>query len=53
MAAQRNAIRGATASTYKLTKKDKGKKISVKVTRTATGYTTLVLKSAQTGAIKG
>ena len=47
------AIRGATASTYKLTRKDKGKKLSVKVTRTATGYTTLVLKSAQTGAIKG
>ena len=48
-----NAIRGATAAKYKLTKKDKGKKISVKVTRTAEGWKTLVLKSAQTGAIKG
>ena len=47
------AIRGATASKYKLTRKDKGKKISIKVTRTATGYADLVLKSAQTRAIKG
>jgi hypothetical protein len=47
------AIKKATKVKYKLTKKDKGKKISVKVTRSAAGYDKLVLKSAQTKAIKG
>ena len=35
-----------------LVKGDRGKKISVRVTRTATGYATLVLKSAQTRKIR-
>ncbi len=34
------SISGATKSTYKLTSKDRGKKISVRVTATKTGYTT-------------
>jgi len=40
------AIKGATKSTYKLVAADKGKKISVKVTGTKTGYVTVVKTSA-------
>jgi hypothetical protein len=42
------AIKKATKSTYKLTAKDKGKKISVKVTGTLSGYTTKAVKSKAT-----
>ena len=45
------AISGATGSTYKLTATDKGKRITVRVTGTKTGYTTLVKTSAATAAI--
>ena len=38
-------IKKATKASYKLTKKDKGKKISVRVTRTKAGYKTLTLTS--------
>ncbi|NQX12282.1 hypothetical protein HQQ80_11645 [Microbacteriaceae bacterium VKM Ac-2855] len=40
------AISGATAATYKLVTADKGAAISVKVTGTKTGYTTLTKQSA-------
>jgi uncharacterized protein YjbI with pentapeptide repeats len=40
------AIKGATSSSFKLTTAYKGKKISVKVTQTATGYTTAVKTSS-------
>ena len=43
------AIKGATKSTYKLAKADKGKKITVKVTGKKAGYTT---KSATSKATK-
>ena len=43
------AIKGATKSTYKLAKGDKGKKIAVKVTGKRAGYTT---KSATSKATK-
>ena len=43
------AIKGATKSTYKLAKADKGKKITVKVTGKRAGYTT---KSATSKATK-
>ncbi len=46
------AIKGATASTYKLAKADKGKKITVKVTGRMDGYTTLVKASKKTGKVK-
>jgi uncharacterized protein YjbI with pentapeptide repeats len=39
-------IKGATSSSFKLTTTYKGKKISVKVTQAATGYTTAVKASA-------
>ena len=39
-------IKGATKSTYKLTKKDKGKKIRVRVTVKKSGYTNGVKTSA-------
>lgn len=45
------AISGATASTYKLTSTDKGKRITVKVTGTKAGYTTLAKTSAATATI--
>ncbi|MDQ1136955.1 hypothetical protein QE410_001754 [Microbacterium sp. SORGH_AS 1204] len=45
------AISGATSSTYKLTSSDKGKRITVKVTGTKTGYTTLAKTSAATATI--
>jgi predicted alpha-1,2-mannosidase len=46
------AIAKATKSTYKLTSKDKGKKISVKVTLTKSGYVKKTLTSAKTKAVK-
>lgn len=45
------AISGATSSTYKLTSTDKGKRITVRVTGTKTGYTTLAKTSAATATI--
>lgn len=45
-------ISKATKSTYKLTKKDRGKKITVKVTLRATGYITISKTSAKTRAVK-
>ncbi|WEO77994.1 hypothetical protein BJQ94_02840 [Cryobacterium sp. SO2] len=45
------AIKGATASTYKLSSTDKGAKISVRTTATAPGYTTLVKASTPTVTI--
>lgn len=45
------AISGATASTYKLTSADKGKRITVRVTGTKAGYTTLSQTSTATAAI--
>ncbi len=42
------AISGATASTYVLTSMDSGKKISVRVTVSAVGYTNGVIKSVAT-----
>ncbi|MCJ1706732.1 hypothetical protein [Microbacterium sp. VKM Ac-2923] len=44
-------ISGATATTYKPTATDRGKRITVRVTGTKTGYTTLVKTSAATAAI--
>ncbi len=38
-------IKKATKSSYKVTAKDKGKKLSVRVTRSKAGYTTLALTS--------
>jgi hypothetical protein len=46
------AIKKATKSSYKLTKKDKGKRISVKVTGTRDGYTKASVTSAKTAKIK-
>ena len=40
------AIKKATKASYKLTAKDKGKKVSVKVTYSKAGLTTVVKKSA-------
>lgn len=45
-------IKRATATTYKLVKADKGKKIRVKVTGRNTGYTTLSKTSAKTKKVK-
>ena len=45
-------ISGATKSSYKLVKKDKKKRISVKVTGSKSGYTTVSRTSAQTGKVK-
>jgi hypothetical protein len=44
-------ISGATATTYKLTATDKGKRITVRVTGTKAGYTTLSQTSTATAAI--
>jgi bacillolysin len=46
------AIAGATRSTYKLKNADKGKRISLQVTGTRSGYTTLSKTSAETKKIK-
>ncbi|MFT4082357.1 MAG: hypothetical protein QM638_07200 [Nocardioides sp.] len=45
-------IKGATKAKLKLTKKLSGKRISVKVTGTKTGYTTLAKTSATTAKVK-
>lgn len=45
------SISGATKSSYKLTSKDKGKKITVVVTGKKTGYTTVAKTSASTKAV--
>jgi hypothetical protein len=45
-------IAGATGSTYKLTKKDKGKKISVRVTGSKSGLSPASATSAQTKKVK-
>ncbi|CAN7250349.1 carboxypeptidase regulatory-like domain-containing protein [Knoellia sp. LjRoot47] len=45
------AITGATASTYKLTTTDKGKTLTVRVTGSKTGYTSVAKTSAATTAI--
>jgi hypothetical protein len=45
-------ISKATKSTYKLTSKDRGKKITVKVTLKATGYLTISKTSGKTKAVK-
>ncbi|MDR1043256.1 MAG: hypothetical protein LBL54_05060, partial [Clostridiales Family XIII bacterium] len=42
------AIKKATKSSYKITKADKNKKISVKVTGTVEGYTSKSVKSKAT-----
>ncbi|WP_377321049.1 hypothetical protein ACFJIY_18260 [Pimelobacter simplex] len=41
-------IKGATRATYKLAKADRGKRVSVRVTGTRTGYVTVVRTSAAT-----
>jgi len=46
------AISGATKSTYKITTKDLGKKITVTVTSTLTGYKKATKTSAATAAVK-
>lgn len=45
-------ISKATKSTYKLTKKDRGKRITVKVTFRATGYITISRTSGKTKAVR-
>ncbi|MEN0130543.1 MAG: GH92 family glycosyl hydrolase [Brevundimonas sp.] len=47
-----SAIKGATSSAYKLTSADRGKKISVKVTLTKSGYTTRSYTTARTSTIR-
>ncbi len=46
------AIKKATKSSYKLTKSDKGKRITVKVTVSKAGYATRALTSAKTAKVK-
>lgn len=46
-------ISRATGETYKLKSADKGKRISVRITATALGYTTVVATSATTARVKG
>ncbi len=45
-------IKGATKASYKLTKKDRRKKISVRVTATKTHYATVVRTSAKTTKVR-
>ena len=45
-------IKGATKSTYKLAKADKGKKITVKVTGKKSGYTSVTKTSKSTSKVK-
>ncbi|HEX8780854.1 MAG TPA: hypothetical protein VF728_06775, partial [Nocardioides sp.] len=47
------AITGATASTYKLTSTDMGKTLTVRVTGTKSGYTTVAKTSAATATVLG
>src|SRR5690606_25263484 len=46
------AIKGATKSTYKIAKVHRGKKITVKVTYSKTGYTSVKKTSKATARIK-
>lgn len=46
------AIAGATASTFKLSREQLGKKISVSVTGSRPGYTTKTITSASTAAVR-
>jgi hypothetical protein len=46
------AIKGATKTTYKATKSDKGKYLTVKVTAQRTGYKTLSLTSKKTAKVR-
>ena len=46
------AIKGATKSTYKLTKKDRGKRISVRVTGKKAGYSTVTRTSKATKKVR-
>lgn len=46
------AISHATKSSYKLTKSDKGKRMSVRVKATKAGYTTASRASSRTGAVR-
>ncbi|MDH2416397.1 M4 family metallopeptidase [Nocardioides sp. CER19] len=46
------AIKRATKTAYKLTKKDRGKKISVRVTGRKAGYTTASVTSRPTGKVR-
>jgi hypothetical protein len=48
-----NPISSATGVTYKLKSADKGKRISVRVTGSSLGYTTVSQTSAATGRVKG
>ncbi|WP_215814464.1 hypothetical protein [Pimelobacter sp. 30-1] len=45
-------IKGATRATYKLAKADRGKRVSVRVTATRAGYTTVVKASAATKKVR-
>jgi hypothetical protein len=45
------AISGATKAAYKLTKSDKGKRMSVAVTASTDGYNSLAKRSDQTGKV--
>lgn len=45
-------VKKATERKYKLTKKDKGKKMSVRVTGVRSGYTSATATSPQTGKVK-
>lgn len=46
------AVKGATGSTYKLTRKDKGKRITVKATASGAGLQTVSRTSARTAKVK-
>jgi hypothetical protein len=48
-----HVIKGATKSTYKLTKSDKGKRITVAVAGSKDGYGTLTKQSAKTSKVAG
>ncbi|XBB65323.1 hypothetical protein ABFU82_14505 [Nocardioides sp. WV_118_6] len=45
-------VKGATRATYKLAKADRGKRVSVRVTATRAGYTTVVKASAATKKVR-
>ena len=45
------SIKGATSSGYTLTSADRGKKVSVKVTLTKSGYTTRSYTTARTSTV--
>lgn len=45
-------VKGATRATYKLSAKDRGKRVSVRVTGVRAGYATLARTSGKTAAVK-